>query len=188
VSDLLIRSFEAELTERDGREIYGRCVPYGVAADVRDGDGPMYRERFEQGAFAGAVKAPNRVALNYRHSRSLGDQIGTAVSFEDHTDGLYGVFRAYNERDGDKALAMIREGALGGLSVGYVPLNRAKRDGDVTLRTRCHLEHVGLVPAHEAAYAEAEVLAVRSRARLDDFRPRRDPELDDRLRSLGYIG
>jgi HK97 family phage prohead protease len=185
--EILTRSYALELAEGEGREIYGRCVPYGVAATVSDdGGATSYSEQFEPGAFAGAVKAPDRVTLNYRHSLALGDQIGRAVSFEEQADGLYGTFRAFGGQLGDHAMAMVKEGALRGLSVGFAVLGRSRpQNGDLVRRTRCHLAHVGLIPEHEKSFPEAEVLAVR--ARVQALRPPRNADLDERLRALGLL-
>lgn len=184
--ETLRRTFEVDLEAVDGRDVYGRVVPYGVTAEVAD-DTPagvrVYREQFELGAFSRAGKAPNRVRFTHEHGETLPDQIGHATELLERADGLYGTFRVTDGPFGDHALQLVRDGDLTGLSVLARTLGESKRRGGVVIRTACHLIAVGLTG--RPTYAGAEVLAVRSREVLDEYRPRRDTELDERLAALG---
>ena len=188
-TEILRRSYAAELEAGDGRTLDGLAVPYGVPADVED-FGKRYRERFEAGAFARATRAPQRLELLVEH-RDNGpiDAVGIGTSFEEKTDGLYGSWRIYDGAIGDHVLERVKGGALRGLSVGFRPLGPGRRDEDGTLvRTACHLEEVSLT--RSAAYAKALVTSVRSApdpAELDELvRPLvEDEELEERLRKLG---
>lgn len=156
-----IRTFEAELAEGDGRTIEGRIVPYEVPAVVADGPrGPAYREQFARGAFGAQLRAPNRVRvlLNFEHDQGIRGIVGHAVGLEDRFDGLHGTFRALGDADGDKALQLVNEGLLRGLSLEFAALRSRVVDGIVT-RTRVRLDKVSL--CRHPAYAGAEVLAVR---------------------------
>lgn len=193
--ELLVRTFPIELRaatlEGAGRIVEGRCVPYGVAAEVCDPGGEPYREVFHPGAFARAVRAPSRVDLRYRHGGGLADWIGRALSFAETDEGLDGSFRVLPGVFGDQALTLVDEGMLTGLSVGFRALGRRElRDGSgAVIRDRCHLEEVSLVP--QGAFAGAAVtgrraapagLAGLGRAEL---LPARDPEQEARLRAVG---
>jgi HK97 family phage prohead protease len=159
-----VRSFEADFAEGDGRTIEGRIVPYETPAQVADDPrGPVYREQFARGAFLAQLRAPNRVRvlLNFEHDQSLRGIVGHAVGLEDRFDGLHGTFRALQDGDGDKALALVNEGLLRGLSLEFAALRSAIVDGVVT-RTRVRLDKVSL--CRYPAYAGAEVYAVREDA------------------------
>jgi hypothetical protein len=190
----IVRSFNAELTEAegDGRTILGRCVPYGEVADVEDEHGP-YREMFARGAFRRANKSPQHVLLDFEHQTDPLSVLGHGVEFIERDDGLYGTFRAINGPVGDQGLEMVRAGMLTGLSVRALVLGPGRKDGDVVVRTACHLDRVAL--CRQPAYAGAVVEALRSRgdrigepAELAQLRPARDTALDDRLRALRATG
>jgi hypothetical protein len=162
-----VRSFEADLVEGDGRTIEGRIVPYDTPASVADPGGPSYREQFARGAFVAQLRAPSRVRvlLNFEHDQTLRGVVGHAVSLEDRFDGLHGQFRALADADGDKALQLVNEGLLTGLSLEFAALRSRVVDGVVT-RTRVRLDKVAL--CRFPAYMGAEVLAVREQPDDDD--------------------
>ena len=186
---LLHRFITAELrpSEEDGRTLIGRCVPYEEPASVIDPDGSAYSEMFTRGAFARAVKAPNRVWLRFEHRVGLMEQLGRGQTFEEKDDGLYGTLRVANGSVGDHALSLVTDGMLTGLSVGFRPLDaRARAVNGVVVRRRCHLEEVSLVT--EPAYAGAGVMEVRAaKPGGHPLRPARNIELDERLRTLGFM-
>lgn len=181
--DMLVRSFDAEMTVADGRTIVGRAVPYGVAATVADHPGgPAYREMFDHGAFRRATRAPHHVVMRHEHGGTLLDMVGRAMTLEERDDGLYGEWRALDGAVGDQALALIDAGILRGLSVSFRPLGPGRRETDGTVvRTSCHLDEVSLT--RTPAYTGAEVMSVRTRL----AGPERDAALDERLRRLGYL-
>jgi HK97 family phage prohead protease len=187
-TELLRRSYPAELSAGDGRTLEGLAVPYGVAADVED-FGRRYRERFEPGAFARATRAPGRLELLVEHrDASPLDPVGIGVAFEETSAGLVGSWRVYDGAIGDHVLERVKGGALRGLSVGFRPLGPGRRDEDGTLvRTACHLEEVSLT--RQPAYGKALVTAVRSapEPELEELlRPlEEDSELEERLRKIG---
>jgi hypothetical protein len=82
---------------------------------------------------------------------------------QERSDGLYGEWRVMDTRAGDDALAMVREGEITGLSIGFKPNSgggtRKTADG-VLERVSGHLDHVALTS--EPVYPDAGVLAVRS--------------------------
>lgn len=184
-TEILRRSYPAELEAGDGRTLEGLAVPYGVSAEVED-SGRRYRERFEAGAFQRATRAANRLELLVEH-RDNGptDPVGLGLAFEERPDGLYGSWRVYDGPIGDHVLERVKGGALRGLSVGFRPLGPGRREEDGTLvRTACHLDEVSLT--RSAAYAKALVTSVRSAPPEEILQAVEvDEELEERLRKLG---
>lgn len=167
----LLRSFEVDDVNVNGRTLEVRCVPYGVVAIVRDRlpNGEMtrpYREGWDRGAFRHVTRAANRVPLVVgRHERRADPfaDVGRATAFDERDDGLIGRFAVDESPFGDHALAKVTSGQWRGVSIGAAP-RRHRDDGDphgagVRWRTLAHLDHV-LLTEHPA-YEGAEVLAVR---------------------------
>jgi HK97 family phage major capsid protein/HK97 family phage prohead protease len=155
-SDLEIRS--------DGRTVAGIVVPYGVQAMVSDGLAP-YRESFAPGAFARSIaeRGPARVKLLSQHN-SRANPLGRATLLREEQRGLYGEFRISQTRDGDDALALLRDGALDAFSIGFDPVVPARHEwAEEIVRTEAKLREVSLVSF--PAYADALVESVRSEQR-----------------------
>lgn len=161
-AEIRILRFDSTLELGDGRTIVGRVVPYNVPALVADELGVTYREQIAPGTFRRAVRAPNRVLLNYEHRTGILDQVARCTELVESDAGLDGVFRALDGVPGDQALELIRSGAVTGLSVqARIPPRTSRTLDDGTIeRTLAVLEHVALVA--EPAYAGAGVTAVRS--------------------------
>lgn len=160
-----VREFAADLVESDGRTLEGLCVPYNTPTTVSDG-GPAYREMFVKGAFQRAVKAPNRVWLNFEHHQGMPNVLGSGVAFEERDDGLYGTLRIDDGADGEKALRLYRSRVLESLSVEFKQMGKPTiRDG-VVVRDNVHLNAVAL--CRQGAYDNAKVLAVRTEPVIDE--------------------
>lgn len=178
-----------ELTEigTDGRNVEMLCAPFESAAIVADPpDYIPYEEDFARGAFAGSVKAPNRVLLEFEHFHpGLSGVIGHGAHLEERDDALYGRFRVTEHSDGDKALALIRDGVLTAASVFFNPIKSARQASGVMRRLYVKLDRVAL--CREGAYPEAQVLAVRSAPIVPqaELIPAFDPELAARLEAAG---
>ena len=84
--------------------------------------------------------------------------MGHGVTLRDTPDGLHGTFRVHENTDGDKALLLIREGLLTGLSLEAVAMRSVRRGGLVE-RIKARLDAVALT--RRPAYKDARVLAVR---------------------------
>ena len=187
-TEILRRSFPADVEAAEGRTLEGLAVPYGVPAEVED-FGRRYREVFEPGSFQRATRAANRLELLVEHRDDSLGVAGIGVSMEERDDGLHGAWRVYDGALGDLTLERVKAGALHGLSVGFRPLGPGRRLEDGTLvRTACHLEEVSLT--RSPAYAKALVTAVRSAPSPEDLeeivRPLVvDEDLEERLRRLG---
>lgn len=153
--DLEIRS--------DGRTIAGIAMPFGQEAQIVEG-ARRYTEVFIRGAFARAIqeRGADRVKLLVQHDRtSL--PIGRATLLREDTAGLYGEFRVSETQAGDEVLALVRDGALDGLSVGFRPVLAGDRWNATKTRverTEVKLPEVSVVPF--AAYDGARITGVRS--------------------------
>jgi HK97 family phage prohead protease len=154
--------------EGDGRTIEARIVPYNTPTQVVDrpehgGTGVPYLERWRPGAFAKQAKAPHRVEvyLNFEHEPGIRGIVGHGVALREEPDALYGTFRVHPGPDGDKALHMVNEGILTGLSVEAIPTRTERTSEGIVDRVRAFLDKVSLCRAGLAAYQAAEVLAVR---------------------------
>lgn len=194
-SDLIQRTFEAEITPGDGRTIDVRIVPYGERATVADGHGGLkrgipYEEEWIYGAFADQVRAKGRerhILVNFEHSQSLRDVVGHGLALREASDGLYGSFALHETADGDKALMLVREGILEGISLEAKPLARPIRDtSGVIKRVKAHLKGIAL--CRTPAFAGAKVLALREQDIVLDEEQlpvTADSELIERCRRLG---
>lgn len=169
---VIVRTFRTEIVaDGDGRTIEGLIVPYGVEETVTDPHTRRtYREVMLRGAFRNAVKAPNRVLLDFEHYGAIDDVMGSmgslqgtvghATALEERPDGLYGSFRVLRCADGDKVLELAREGVLTGFSVASRVLRSVRSQAGVMQRVKAHLDRVSI--CRVGAYEQARVLAMRS--------------------------
>ena len=185
--EILIRTFEAELHPGDGRTLDVRIVPYDTPATVVDspehgGDGRPYQEVWERGAFDKQLSAAHRVdvMMNVEHEPGFRGVIGIGKGTELRSgdDALYGTFRILPGADGDKALDLVNQNVLTGISLEAIPLGQYSSDG-VVVRSRAHLDKVALCRAGRPAFSNAAVLAVREGSG-DDEEPAPDPPPDDK--------
>jgi HK97 family phage prohead protease len=159
------RSFSTEFEVGDGRTVIGRCVPYNVPALVRDNGGPLYREMFIPRAFQAMSRAPDRlkrITLDFRHGRALTDLVGKCVELTDADDALYAHFEMFDDADGNKALSLVRDGVLTGMSVEADAITSRRGEDGIVRRFKARLIGVALV--REGAYVDAEVVAIREAA------------------------
>jgi HK97 family phage prohead protease len=186
------RSFEAELAVGDGRTLDLRLAPYNQPATVADPPSfEPYREMFLPGAFERQLAAPDRVKvwLNFEHEQGIRGIIGHGSELHDRADGLDGSFRVLPGSDGDKALELIDEGLLRGVSIEFAALRSRRVDG-VVQRLRAHVDKVSL--CRFPAYQGAGVLAVRTEPEPElgvglPAVPPIDAELAGRLEALGVV-
>jgi HK97 family phage prohead protease len=157
---LLYRIHSTRLEVRadgDGRTLAGLVVPYGVEAHI----GP-YTEQFTLGAFADAD--PAQVPLTATHPRDGGTlPIGISTELAEQPDGLHGAWRVSKTQLGDEVLELVRDGAVSGLSVGFIPLpggDRWSADRSRVERRHAILDHVAVVRA--PAYPDARIAALRA--------------------------
>jgi HK97 family phage prohead protease len=192
-SEMIIRTYAAELTAPgDGRTVDVRIVPYGERITHNDGlggvpKGVAYTEEWMPGAFSHQLRAANRVLVNFEHEKGLRGIIGHGQSLIERNDGLYGSLRIHENPDGDKALLLMREGALTGVSLEAVGKKSVRTADGVIKRVKAHLH--GIAITRRGAFAGSVVLALREEATLvfdEELLPTElDPELIERMRALG---
>ncbi|MFG3619063.1 HK97 family phage prohead protease [Nocardia sp. NPDC047654] len=149
----------AQLGGTTGRTVHGIAMPYGEVAEVRDGYGPAYRERFVRGSFTRTIaERKHKIRLMAMHQERA-FPIGMPESLAETDAGLEVAFRVTPTVAGNDALALIRDGVVTGFSIGFVPIRSRVVDG-VTERLEVSLREVSLVS--EGAYAGAQVAGIRS--------------------------
>jgi len=151
---IITRAYDAELEVREEqRQIVGIAVPYGV--QIRVG---RYLETFRPGAFADHAPAP----LTATHPREAGTlPIGVSVELRDEPDGLHGVWKISKTTLGDEVLELVSDGAVTGLSIGFVPVTDGwSPDRRQVERVRAALDHVAIV--RTPAYSTARIAALRA--------------------------
>lgn len=188
----IVRTFAAEFAPGDGRTVDVRIVPYGEQITHNDGHGGVpkgvaYQEEFVAGVFSHQVNAANRVLANFEHQPGLGGVVGHGLTLRESSDGFYGSFRIHETPDGDKALTLIREKVLEGVSVEAKPVRSERTSAGVVRRVKAHMFAIAFT--RFGAYENARVLALREEADLivdEEILPvDMDPELVERCRRLG---
>lgn len=196
--EILRRVFPADLeASEDGRTLEVRIVPYSTPTRVSDPpDFRPYDEVFEPGAFDKQLEAPNRVSVfvNVEHEPGIKGIVGRGTMLRSvPDDGLHGTFRMLNHADADKALELVNEGDLTGVSLEFHPI-KSVREGDVVRRLKARLINIALVrPSGSAggiqAYKEAQVLAVRETPPEEpepDLEPEEPSEAEQALQRIGF--
>lgn len=174
---MIRREFAAELLPSgDGRTLDVRIIPYNSVTRVSDRPGEFYDEEWLPGAFDRQLAAPNRVDVlaNFEHQQGISGVIARGTELRDSDAALEGTFRMLSHSDADKALELVNEGVLTGVSVEAVPLKSERVDG-VVKRVKARLVNIAL--CRSPAFAEAQVLAVRE-AGDEPEAPAPEPEPD----------
>jgi HK97 family phage prohead protease len=158
------RSYLADLEVRsEHREIVGLAVPYNAPTMIGS-----YTETFMRGAFADAGTHP----LTASHPRDGGElPIGVSTELREANDGLHGIWKVSRTNLGDEVLELVADGALTGLSIGFVPLpggDRWSHNRTKVERLRAELDHVGVV--RRPAYDTARIAAIRAEQQLRQWR------------------
>jgi len=106
--------------------------------------------------------------------------LGRATLLKETDAGLYAEFKISKTRAGDEALALVQDGALDQLSVGFMPIKNKKRPDGVMERLKAHLAEVSLVTF--GAYGEmASITGMR------EGQPQLTPRLDEARKILDAI-
>lgn len=166
--DPFVRTFEPLLEVRsaakggDGRTIDGIAVPFLRRQRI---DSTLV-EQFAPGAFDHQLANPSRVVFTRDHMAHGGTLIGRAMELRNDAAGLWGSWRVSATTAGDETLALVADGVLTELSVGFrAGRDHVEPDGTVT-RVRADLREVSVVLA--GAYGEAaQIMAVRSAEEQD---------------------
>jgi hypothetical protein len=183
----LIRTFAADVQAGDGRTVDVTIVPYSIAADVSDDGIRVYREQWDPGCFDDQLRAANRVdvLMNFEHERGIGGLVGRGLELRSSPDGLHGTFRIFAGQDGDKALELVNEGVLRGVSLEAYPKKSVRSADGVVRRVRAHLDKVAL--CRRPTWKEARVVAVREEVIIDEelLLDQIDPVLLEKIERIG---
>lgn len=125
----------------DGRTLEGVAVPFGQVIDTWDG-----AETFDSSCVFDGVESAK---LCYQH----GELIGRITDADSRADGLHITARISDTQLGRDVVALLRDGALDSLSVGFIPVESETDKDGVTHRKRVRLLETSVVswPAYEAA-------------------------------------
>jgi len=168
---------DLELRGGDGRTLTGLAVPFDAPTQIREA-GRRYTEVFRRGAFARSIRERgDRIKLLANHDRRR-LPIGRAELLREDAAGLYGEFRVSQTDAGDEVLALVRDGALDGLSISFEPL----RDHWSTDRSEVERLEAKLVEVSAVAFPAYDG-AVITGVRADS----RSLPVEDAERRLGLI-
>jgi HK97 family phage prohead protease len=159
VPEHLTRATAADLEIRsDGRTITGIAMPFDAPAEVSDG-GYRYTEVFRRGAFQRTIAERGTVKLLTQHQRQS-NPIGRTSVLREDPSGLYMEARVSNTTAGDEVLALVADGALDGLSIGYSAVRDDMADDGTVQRLEVRLREISVVTF--PAYADAAISGVRT--------------------------
>ena len=159
MTERLVRTFPdlAIRAAGDGRTVVGCAVPFDRPTDVGG-----YIESFTRGAFARTIaeRGAARVKVLAQHASTF-LPIGRAAVLREDPAGLHVELKISRTQLGDEVLALVEDGALDGLSVGFVPIRAVHNPSTgVVERTEVRLDEISVVSF--PAYDGARVLAVRA--------------------------
>jgi HK97 family phage prohead protease len=145
----------------DGRTITGLAAPYGTPVTIHE-PGRSYTESLVRGAFADDTANPSTIPLMARHPKSDDTlPIGVTLKLREKNDGLHGDWKVSKTALGDEVLELVRDGAISGLSIGFIAdEDRWSTDRRTVQRVRAHLDHVAIVRV--PAYPAARIVGVRA--------------------------
>ena len=162
-TDTLCRGYATDLTI-DGRTIVGLAVPFNRTATVSDDGRTSYKEQFAPGSFAVTIAQRRDKIRAHAQHKTERLPIGRATHLEETPDGLVSHLRVSDTTDGNDVLALVRDGVMTGLSIGFRGIKANKR-GDVTVRTEVALSEISVVA--DPAYADAQIAGIRAMHDLD---------------------
>lgn len=157
-ADRLTRAYPTDLEVRsEARTIIGIAVPFDVEADVG-----RFVEVFRRGAFARTIsERGDKVKLLALHDGTSRLPVGRATVLREDTAGLYAEFRVSRTTQGDEVLALVGDGALDALSIGFSPVRDTWDAGHAKVeRHEVRLHEVSVVAF--GAYKDARIVAVRN--------------------------
>lgn len=127
--------------EGDGRTIEGLAVPFNRTIDTWTG-----AETFDPDCIFDGI---DEAKLCYQH----GELIGTITRAETKDDGLHIQARIADTETGRDVVALLEEGALDSLSVGFLPVEDERDRDGITHRKKVRLMETSLVswPAYQDA-------------------------------------
>lgn len=154
-------AMELRSVSESERLVIGTVAPYDQTTYLVPEPGG---ERIRRGAFRRSIEhRGDRVPLFRNHDRTL--RMGVSRSFAETAEGLLGEFRINDGEAGDALLAECRNGYFGGLSAGFLPLDRERGADGANEVTEGKLVEVSVVG--HPAYEGAGMLAVRNAQDMD---------------------
>jgi HK97 family phage prohead protease len=172
--EMIRREFPAELVPTgDGRTLDLRIVPFNTVARVSDRPGEFYDEMWVPGAFDKQLGAAHRVDVlaNFEHEPGIRGVVARGTDLRDTGTALDGTFRMLSGADADKALELVNEGVVTGVSLEAIPLRSERGEDGVVRRVKARLVNVAL--CRLPAFKQAQVMAVREEPAPE---PEPDPE------------
>jgi len=161
--------FKAALTVSDAGEITGLAWPFGTPDRVGD--------MIEKGAF----NTPARVPMLFAHDQA--QPIGVWESLTETADGLQvkGRLLVDDVARAKEVRALVREGAVTGLSIGFVTKSASNRRGGGRTISALDLHEISIVsiPAHPGA----QIQSIKEYS-LDPVANENAPTVEDRVTAL----
>jgi HK97 family phage prohead protease len=155
------RVFATEIRSREGRFVEGIAAPYDSETPI----GSQYVEVLARGLFNKSIReAALNLPLHVFHDTST-YPVGRAVEWDDRPDGLYGVWEMDSSDEAKRAVEAAESRMVGGLSVGFSPIQSDVKPGDETTPTRVIRKEARLVEVSMVstpAYAGAVITLVRT--------------------------
>jgi HK97 family phage prohead protease len=179
VTGLLYRAVPPTVVDltTEGRTLTGLALPFDKASLVQDPGGPEYWEEFAPASADVSLRQTKEPwpVFSYHDWREGGIPIGV-TDLARSSDGL--VFRATLSatHKADEALALVNDGAMRDVSLGFKPHKQSTyrgRRGPVTRRTEIEPRELSLAPTGFGMHVGAKVLAVRAAVAVADVRARR---------------
>jgi HK97 family phage prohead protease len=146
------------------RVVIGMVSPYDETSYLTpDPNG----ERIRRGAFAKSIaQRQTKIPLLRNHDRA--SRMGVSRSFAETPEGLLGEFVVNEGGAGDQLLEDARNGYLGAMSAGFMPLGQLARGSDgVREVAEAKLVEVSLVAL--PAYEGSGMLSVRHAGDIDEL-------------------
>lgn len=154
----------------EGRTLLGVAYHFERPSRVTDPGRAPYLEAFSRGSATKTIREHPSIPVDYFHglvsgtagarSRWAGMVFGSS-RFANGADGLEFTATISRTRDGDEMLELIRDEALGDVSIYAQPVKTATRDG-VVWRDEVALKALSLAPIGLGQHAGAKVLAMRT--------------------------
>jgi HK97 family phage prohead protease len=99
--------------------------------------------------------------MNFEHQQGIQGTIGRGAELRNTSTACEGTFRMLNHPDADKALELVNEGILNGVSVEAIPEKSIRGEDGVVRRVKARLVNIAL--CRSPAFPAAQVLAVREK-------------------------
>lgn len=154
-----IEDFEVRQESDGERTITGLACPWDEVVQTRDLKGNAINETFVRGAF-GELSSQIPLFSNHGHLRGE-DPIGVVTRGEETDEGFKIVARLSNTTKANDTYELLKDKALGKLSVGFADTPGGTRvEKGVHVRSAVRLREVSVVPFSQ--YKGAEISEVRS--------------------------